>query len=100
MAIVGERSLMQFLSNLIAEIEAIKSACNHGCGQSYELYEERVQGSLTKLLERTPIPLRATTEAVLKEHGYDPHYEPFDAGPGECLTTGINENCCPCGRHP
>lgn len=91
---------MHFPSNLIAEIEAVKSACNNGCGQSYELFEERLQGTFTKILERTPPPLRAATEVLLKEHGFDPNYEPFEAGPGECLTTGINVNCCPCGGHP
>jgi hypothetical protein len=85
------------LANLIenAEQEAAR-----GCGQSDVLYEARVQGAYQSILDRTPHEMREEVETTLRARGFDPDFEPYEADEGECPLTGIDENCCPCGRHP
>lgn len=82
---------------LIAEAE---NQAAQGCGQSDVLYEARVQDAYQSILDRAPEVMREEVEAELKRRGYDPDYVPFEAREGECSLTGIDENCCPCGRHP
>lgn len=81
-------------------IKAAEEAANRGCGQSYELYEARVQAAYAAILAEAPEANREATEATLRSRGYDPDFEPYEAGPGECDLTGIDVDCCPCGRHP
>jgi hypothetical protein len=85
------------LENLII---AAETEANRGCGQSYELYEKRVQGAYAAILERSPKENRAETEAALRKRGFDPDFKPYEAREGECDLTGIEIDCCPCGRHP
>ena len=91
---------MTFSLTLDERIAAAEEAANRGCGQSYELYEARVQAAYASILAAAPEADREATEAALRSRGYDPDFEPYEAGPGECSLTGIEENCCPCGRHP
>ena len=77
-----------------AEDEALR-----GCGQSDVLYESRVQASYACILENAPDAERSATEAALKARGFDPDFTPYQARAGECSLTGIDEDCCPCGRH-
>lgn len=85
---------------LSARIEAAEAAANRGCGQSYELYEARVQAAYAGILAAAPGNEREETERVLRGRGYDPDFKPYEAGPGECSLTGIEVDHCPCGRHP
>ena len=85
------------LATLIANVEADAAS---GCGQSDVLYEARVQAAYASILARAPDAERASTETALKERGFDPDFVPYEAGEGECSLTGIEERCCPCGRHP
>lgn len=81
-------------------INAAEDQAMRGCGQSDVLYEKRVQASYASILAQAPDHERDAVEAALKERGYDPDFEPYRAGPGECSETGIDTVCCPCGRHP
>jgi len=86
-----------FLMSLIVNAE---DAAAHGCGQSDVLYENRVQGYYAGILHCAAEAERAKTEAVLRKHGFDPDFAPYEAGPGECSLTGIDFDHCPCGQHP
>ena len=91
---------MSFLTNLSVLIEVAESEAARGCGLSDVLYERRVQESYASILDRAPEAHRAETEAALRKRGFDPDFTPYEAGAGECDLTGIDVNCCPCGRHP
>lgn len=91
---------MSFLTTLATLIEDAETEAAHGCGLSDVLYEMRVQAAYQGILDRAPEAEHAETKAVLRERGFDPNFEPYQAGEGECSLTGIDENCCPCGRHP
>jgi hypothetical protein len=83
--------------------ERIKSAEKEavvGCGLSDVLYEANRQHLFAAILEASPLEERVKTAAALEAAGYDPEYKPFQPLPGECSLTGIDTNCCPCGRHP
>jgi hypothetical protein len=87
------------LANLDAIIDAAEAEAAHGCGLSDVLYEARVQAAYEAILEKAPATERAATEIALRKRGYDPDFVPYQAGEGECSLTGIDEDCCPCGRH-
>ncbi len=91
---------MHFLTNLTALINDAETEAARGCGQSDVLYEARVQAAYAFILEQAPESERAEAEAALRKRGFDPNFVPYQAGEGECSLTGIDENCCPCGRHP
>ncbi len=78
----------------LAEQEAARR-----CGQSDILYERLLQEAFSKILDQTPAPERSETEEVLRTHGYDPEADEFQPEDGECPVTGIDADCCPCGRH-
>lgn len=71
-----------------------------GCGLSDVLYFKSLHRAFADILAQAPESEREATEAALKENGFDPDFVPYEAGPGECSETGIDEDCCPCGRHP
>jgi hypothetical protein len=81
-------------------IKAAEKEAAIGCGQSDVLYELRVQGAYERILLNAPTEQRQVTEAVLRTRGYDPDFVAYEAQEGECSLTGIDEDCCPCGRHP
>lgn len=80
-------------------IKEAQDRASKGCGQSYELYEKRLQAAYAFILTNAPQVHRAATEAALMANGYEPDFEPYQSKPGECSLTGIDEHCCPCGRH-
>lgn len=71
-----------------------------GCGLSDVLYASRMHSSYLFILEQASDAERHEVEAILLGHGYDPNFEEFVAGEGECELTGIDVDHCPCGRHP
>lgn len=81
-------------------IKAAEDQAMRGSGLSDVLYEKSVQASYATILAQAPEHERPAVEAALKERGYDPDFEPYRADPGECSLTGIDTDCCPCGRHP
>jgi len=85
---------------LAIRIENAEREAARGCGLSDVLYETRVQAAYAAILEAAPAGHRAETEAALRSRGFDPDFQPQQAGPGECSLTGIEVDCCPCGRHP
>lgn len=90
---------MSFLTTLAALIKDAGTVALRGSGQSDVLYDKLLQGAYAAILARAPESDRAETEAILMEHGFEPDFIPYQSGPGECDLTGIDENCCPCGRH-
>lgn len=89
-----------FVAALEARIAADSKHAAAGCGLSDILYESRLQAAMAAMLDAADDKERLATEIVLRQNGYEPEREPFVPGPGECALTGIDENCCPCGRHP
>jgi hypothetical protein len=89
-----------FLSELSVRIDAAEAEAMRGCGLSDVLYESRVQGAYAALLRSAPDHEKAEAEVILRERGFDPDFSPYEAGEGECDLTGIEIDCCPCGRHP
>jgi hypothetical protein len=86
--------------DLANRIKAAEAEAQRGCGQSYELYEARVQAAYASILASAPPELREETETALRLRGFDPDFEPYQAADGECDLTGIDVDHCPCGRHP
>lgn len=91
---------MSFHNNLASLIQVAETEAASGCGLSDVLYEARIQNTYRSILQQATGTDRAETEAALKERGFDPDFVPYQAKEGECNLTGIDEDCCPCGRHP
>jgi hypothetical protein len=91
---------MSFIDNLPSMIENAEKAAYQGCGQSDVLYTSRVQDAYQAILDQAPNADYEKAEEMLRARGFDPDMEPYEAGEGECSLTGIDEYCCPCGRHP
>ena len=90
---------MTFLNNLAFLIDKAENEAAHGCGQSDVLYEARVQDSYQSILNQAPQEDCEETKKALVSRGFDTEFTPYEAGSGECSLTGIEEDCCPCGRH-
>lgn len=88
------------LPDLSARIDRAEAEAMRGCGLSDVLYEKLVQAEYESILHSALDSEKAKVEAVLRERGYDPGFTPYEAGEGECEMTGIEIDCCPCGRHP
>ena len=91
---------MSFNNNLATLIKVAETEAARGSGLSDVLYEARVQNNCRSILQQATGAERAETEATLKERGFNPDFVPYQAREGECNLTGIDEDCCPCGRHP
>ncbi len=68
-------------------------------GLSYVLYEKRVHAAYASILANAPDSMRTTVEEELIERGFEPDFVPDETAAGECSTTGIAVDCCPCGYH-
>jgi hypothetical protein len=90
---------MRTITEIQARIRAAAAEAARGCGQSDVLFEARLQAAYAAILEQAPDEDRPVVEAALLESGFDPGFEPYVAGPGECGLTGIEVDCCPCGQH-
>jgi len=90
---------MTFLESLPGLIEDAEKRAGSGCGQSDVLYEKFVQDAYAAILGRAPEGDRDKAEQLLKSRGFDPEFVPYEAQEGECDLTGIEIDCCPCGRH-
>lgn len=91
---------MSFIDTLPALIEQAEKDAYQGCGQSDVLFTSRVQNAYQAILNDAPKADYTKTEEMLRARGFDPDMEPYEASEGECSLTGIDEYCCPCGRHP
>lgn len=85
-----------YYHNLIDEAE---KEAGRRCGLSDVLYEKIVQKSYAQILSSAPDGVKGELESTLRARGYDPDRTPYEAGKGECDLTGIDVDCCPCGRH-
>lgn len=90
---------MRTITEIQAQIKAAAEEAARGCGLSDELFDVRLQAAYAALLEQASAEDRPVVESELLQSGFDPDFEPYVAGPGECGLTGINVACCPCGRH-
>lgn len=86
---------MRDIETLIADAE---HEAARSCGLSDVLYETRVQAAFAAILADTPEATRAEVLDALCARGFRPDAAPDVAGDG-CPTTGIDPDCCPCGRH-
>ena len=84
---------------LLEKIEFAERNAARGCGQSDVLYEQRVQAAYADLLSQAPSAVREVWRQRLEARGYASDFEAYEAAPGECPLTGIETDCCPCGRH-
>lgn len=82
------------------QLERAAARANQGSGLIYELYVERLSAEVSDLLATVPPDLMDAATKLAHEYGYDDHEEECDLEPGACSLTGIDMNCCPCGRHP
>ncbi len=71
-------------------------------GGTYEMYERWFTEALEPYVEALDPALHHEAMAIARDLGYidDPEIMAAGFGPGLCSITGIEENCCPCGRHP
>ena len=87
-------------SQRIADLlDSAEREAAQGCGQSDVLFEARVQEAYAEILADAPPADRAAVEALLRARGFDPEMEPYRPAAGECSHTGLDIDCCPCGRH-
>lgn len=89
-----------FVSELPARMEAAEKEAMRRCGLSDVLYESLTQEAYESLLNEAPDSVKDQVQEILIERGYEPDFEPYQAGEGECQLTGIDIDCCPCGQHP
>ena len=88
------------LSTLRAEFVEATADAHRRCGLSYEFYVQRFSAEANSLLAAVDPTLREEALRIAAEFGYDDGEEEPDYGPGVCTLTGIDDYCCPCGRHP
>ncbi|AOH86923.1 hypothetical protein AWL63_18065 [Sphingomonas panacis] len=92
-------ALQQFRADAerIADAEMRATSC-----ASYELYVCRFSGICAGYIDRLDPQIRRYAVIIASEHGYTEDEDELypDFGPGYCSLTGIDEDCCPCGRHP
>lgn len=84
---------------LQAKIDRAEADAARSCGLSDVLYEKHAQAAYANILEQSPESEKGEVMRALKERGFDPDFSPFEPEEGQCRLTGINEDCCPCGRH-
>jgi|6_EtaG_2_1085325.scaffolds.fasta_scaffold00513_3 hypothetical protein len=90
----------KFIDGLTDRMKDAEEQALRGSGSSDVLYESRVQAAYASILDSAPESEKRRAEEILRERGYDPDFTPYEAGEGECDLTGIEIDCCPCGRHP
>lgn len=88
------------LSTIRARLERAAAEAQRGCGLSYDLYVRRFSAEAESLLDAVDPDLRSEAAAIAAALGYGDDEADADYGPGICSLTGIDEYCCPCGRHP
>ena len=89
----------QTLSTIRARLERAAAEAQRGCGLSYDLYVRRFSAEAEPLLDAVDPDLRSEAAAIAAALGYGDEEVDADYGPGVCSLTGIDEYCCPCGRH-
>lgn len=71
-------------------------------GASYELYARRFSDLCGWVISNLHPQIQSYAVAIALYYGYveDEDERHADFGPGLCSFSGIEEHCCPCGRHP
>jgi hypothetical protein len=71
-----------------------------GCGLSDIVYTERLSSGIQFYLDKVPQKHFEEALTIARHHGYQTEEElVWEPAEGECSLTGIDTNCCPCGRH-
>jgi hypothetical protein len=89
---------------LEAEIAAMANASQRRCGLSYELYVKLFSDEVEGLLSELEPEFRPLALELAEASGYATHderaamQEEIEES-GGCSLTGIDPDCCPCGRH-
>ncbi|MDF0506886.1 hypothetical protein POK33_39735 [Burkholderia cenocepacia] len=89
-----------------AELDSLAVEARRGCGMSYELFTRRYSESVDDLCEEVQPSLRELVlELAIASGCYETEAEreatkEAIAASGGCPHTGIDPDCCPCGRHP
>lgn len=85
-------------------ISTMASESNRGCGLSYELFVKRFSAAVDDALDQVEPAFRDLAIEVAKGHDYatveelNAMQEEIESS-GGCSLTGIDPDCCPCGRH-
>ena len=91
--------MTQFADTFAAQVSAASKQAAQGCGCSDVLYEQRFHDQVSALLASLPAEQHAEGLTIATRAGYCEDFEPFRPAAGECALTGIDTDCCPCGRH-
>ncbi|TXH00014.1 MAG: hypothetical protein E6R08_00845 [Nevskiaceae bacterium] len=78
---------------------SVERSAATGSGESLAHYLERRQADFARFLAEAPPDVRTFIEADLFQFDYEPAVKRSESLPSECSLTGIDENCCPCGKH-
>jgi len=84
---------------LVNEIQSAMTNAGIGDGLCYELYYDRLQNYFKWILKEISPDFLEEAKQIMREHDWEEGYVKPDYGPGVCQLTGIDEDCCPCGRH-
>jgi len=102
---------VQTVGNLLTTREAIEEWIKrfseeaiHGCGCSYELFVKRFSTLIDSNIDAIEPVHQAMAMEIARQHDYA---SPDDLKKmqqdieesGGCSVTGIDAECCPCGRH-
>jgi hypothetical protein len=86
-----------------ATLATIARNAQSGCGASDVLFTDRLCHAVDKILKMLPNDLWLAFLAAAADHGYETpderSAEHASFSSGECSLTGIEYDCCPCGRH-
>ncbi|MDF9399172.1 hypothetical protein [Vibrio sp. 1180_3] len=88
--------------NYPKEVSHLAELAHKGCGLIYELFEERYNDSIDKLVDGLPQHVKTQVFKLAKEHGFvEPqqrHAETmFESNNDNYCRHGIDRDCCPAG---
>jgi hypothetical protein len=90
--------LQRFRRDLYATAER----CFQGnASEEYEAFAHRLSDACDPLLDALAPDLRPAALQIAIAYGYEaPSVREAGFGPAACTLTGIDVDCCHCGRHP
>lgn len=91
--------------DLAARFDRASRTAIAGCGASDVLYTNRYSNAVDAIVVTLPEAQRAGAIELARQHGDYATCEERErmdeiiAESGDCPLTGIDPDCCPCGRH-
>lgn len=95
-----DSSTSGLLAAVHASLDQAAVEAHHGCGLSYEYYVRRFSALAGPIIDAVPPNIQDEARRIAVEYGFCDPDDVEDYGPGRCSLTGIEEDCCSCGRHP